>query len=207
MWEGDSNEGCTYSSECVCCWQDSSSKYFLLACWKWFFVLCSLSSLLHSSSLFILLGFVSSPCSNSLSPSSSFLPWVREDLAMFLKQSDLSSYKQMLWVFFPHNHFWICCLHPLPVVLISCAVYFPFALSLLCLISDTVRDGAAQEMVKQLVGKWDNTKWWILWKKARSACDLYAVGELFLVKPLNSAGLHKTNLIGKNQWKRALRSV
>lgn len=105
--------------------------------------------------------------------------------------------------FSTHNHFWICCLHPLPVVLISCAVYFPFALSLLCLISDTVRDGAAQEMVKQLVGKWDNTKWWIMWKKAKSACDLYPVGELFLVKTLNSAGLHKTNLIGKKPMEKS----
>lgn len=59
----------------------------------------------------------------------------------------------MFWGFFTYNHFWMCCLHPLPVVLISCAVYFPFALSLLCLILDTARDGAAQEMVKQLVGK------------------------------------------------------
>lgn len=59
----------------------------------------------------------------------------------------------MFWAFFTYNHFWMCCLHPLPVVLISCAVYFPFALSLLCLILDTARDGAAQEMVKQLVGK------------------------------------------------------
>lgn len=72
---------------------------------------------------------------------------------MFLKISDLSSYKQIFWGFFTYNHFWICCLRPLPVVLISCAVYFPFALSLLCLILDTARDGAAQEMVKQLVGK------------------------------------------------------
>lgn len=72
---------------------------------------------------------------------------------MFLKRSDLSSYKQMLWVFSIHIHSWMCCSHPLPVAPISCAAYFPFALSLLCLISDTVRGGAAQEMGKQLVGK------------------------------------------------------
>lgn len=59
----------------------------------------------------------------------------------------------MFWGLFTHSHFWMYCLHALPVVLISCAVYFPFALSLLCLILDTARDDAAQEMVKQLVGK------------------------------------------------------
>lgn len=101
----------------------------------------------------------------------------------------------------------MCCLHPLPVVLISCAVYFPFALSLLCLILDTARDDAAQEMVKQLVGKWDNTKWRKCEKKAKSTCDLYILWGIGFCEDsaLSIFAWNKFNR--KKQGERVLRSI
>lgn len=63
---------CTYSSECTCR-KDGSEEYLLLARRKRFFVLCSLSSLQHCNSLFIIGGTESSSCSKPLSPSLFFL--------------------------------------------------------------------------------------------------------------------------------------
>lgn len=131
---------------------------------------------------------------------------VHEDLAVFLKITALSSYNQMFGFFFASNHFWMCCLHPLPVVLISCAVYFRFALSLLCLILDTARDAAAQEMVKQLVGKWDNTKWRKCEKGKIHMWHVHSMGNWFLWRLCTQRICMKTNWIGKNNGKRVSRS-